>query len=77
MYWNAGRLVNVPVWAFHGEKDSTVFVEESKKMVDAVNAKALKNEHTDGKNLRLKQATGKECPNGALFYCVKMLFLSI
>lgn len=38
MYWNAGRLINVPVWAFHGEKDSTVFVEESKKMVNAVNA---------------------------------------
>ncbi len=37
MYWNAGRLVNVPVWAFHGEKDTTVFPEESKRMVDAVN----------------------------------------
>lgn len=37
MYWNAGRLVNVPVWAFHGKKDDTVFVEESIKMVDAVN----------------------------------------
>ncbi|MBQ8610841.1 MAG: prolyl oligopeptidase family serine peptidase [Oscillospiraceae bacterium] len=37
MYWNAGRLVNVPVWAFHGGKDPTVYVEESKKMVDAVN----------------------------------------
>ncbi len=37
MYWNAGRLVNVPVWAFHGAKDTTVFPEESKKMVDAVN----------------------------------------
>lgn len=37
MYWNAGRLVNVPVWAFHGQKDEVVFVEESVKMVDAVN----------------------------------------
>ena len=37
MYWNAGRLANVPVWAFHGAKDTTVFPEESKKMVDAVN----------------------------------------
>ena len=37
MYWNAGRLVNVPVWAFHGAKDPTVLVEESIKMVDAVN----------------------------------------
>ena len=37
MYWNAGRLKNVPVWAFHGKLDSTVFVEESEKMVNAVN----------------------------------------
>lgn len=37
MYWNAERLVNVPVWAFHGEKDCVVFPEESKKMVDAIN----------------------------------------
>ena len=37
MYWNAGRLQNVPVWAFHGAKDNVVFVEESQKMVDAVN----------------------------------------
>ena len=37
MYWNAGRLVNVPVWAFHGGKDPVVLVEESVKMVDAVN----------------------------------------
>lgn len=36
MYWNAGRLANVPVWAFHGGKDNTVFCEESQKMVDAV-----------------------------------------
>lgn len=37
MYWNAKRLVNVPVWAFHGAKDKTVMLEESVKMVDAVN----------------------------------------
>ena len=36
MYWNAGRLKGVPVWAFHGRKDSVVSVEESQKMVDAV-----------------------------------------
>ena len=27
----------MPIWAFHGAKDPTVFVEESQKMVDAVN----------------------------------------
>ena len=39
MYWNAMRLKNVGVWAFHGEVDDVVFPEESKKMVDYVNAK--------------------------------------
>ena len=39
MYWNAARLADVPVWAFHGQRDKAVFVEESHKMVDAVNAK--------------------------------------
>ena len=38
MYWNAGRLIHMGVWAFHGEEDITVFPQESKKMVDAVNA---------------------------------------
>lgn len=37
MYWNAGRLVNVPIWAFHGKLDPTVLVGESEKMVNAVN----------------------------------------
>ena len=37
MYWNAARLVNVPVWAFHGGKDGTVYVAESEKMVAAIN----------------------------------------
>ncbi len=37
MYWNAARLENVPVWAFHGEKDLVVKPEESVKMVEAVN----------------------------------------
>ena len=38
MKWNAGqRLKYVPIWAFHGKKDTTVFQEESIWMVDAVN----------------------------------------
>ena len=37
MYWNAARLKNVPVWAFHGALDKTVLPEESEKMVNAVN----------------------------------------
>lgn len=37
MYWNAARLKNTPIWAFHGDGDSTVDKSESIKMVDAVN----------------------------------------
>lgn len=37
MYWNSKRLLNVPVWAFHGGKDTCVLPEESEKMVNAVN----------------------------------------
>lgn len=36
MYWNAARI-KIPVWAFHGTDDTTVLLEESKKMVNAVN----------------------------------------
>lgn len=38
IYAFADRLVSVPVWAFHGEKDTVVYPEESRKMVDAVKA---------------------------------------
>lgn len=38
MYWNAARLRDVPVWAHHGLLDPVVKVEESIKMVNAVNA---------------------------------------
>ncbi|MBQ7879798.1 MAG: prolyl oligopeptidase family serine peptidase [Clostridia bacterium] len=37
MYWNAARLKDMGVWAFHGADDKTVLPEESKKMVDRVN----------------------------------------
>lgn len=39
MYWNAGRLINIPIWAFHGADDTIVLPEESQKMVNAVNNK--------------------------------------
>ncbi len=38
MYWNAARLKNIPIWAFHGECDNVVYPEESIKMVNAVKA---------------------------------------
>ena len=37
MYWNAKRLKDVPVWAFHGAKDPTVLCRESEIMVEKVN----------------------------------------
>ena len=37
MYWNAARLKNMPVWAFHGARDSTVLPEESIKMIRQIN----------------------------------------
>jgi predicted peptidase len=37
MYWNADRLKNVPVWAFHGTLDEVVHIYESIDMVNAVN----------------------------------------
>lgn len=36
MYWNASRLKDMNIWAFHGLKDKTVYCEESKKMVEAI-----------------------------------------
>ena len=37
MYWNAARLKEMPIWAFHGSEDPTVYPEESIKMVERVN----------------------------------------
>ena len=39
MYWNASRLVNVPVWAFHGAKDTVVYPEESEKLISKLQKK--------------------------------------
>ena len=37
MCWNASRLKEIPIWAFHGGKDATVPPEESIRMVEKVN----------------------------------------
>ena len=37
MYWSASRLKEIPIWAFHGGKDTTVLPEESVHMVEKVN----------------------------------------
>ena len=39
LYWRCDRLVNMPIWAFHGDIDPTVPLKNSVEMVDAVNAK--------------------------------------
>lgn len=36
-WFAAAAMTNVPAWAFHGAKDPVVPLEESKKMVDALN----------------------------------------
>ena len=37
MYWNAGRLKDIAVWAFHGAKDPVVLCCESEHMVERIN----------------------------------------
>lgn len=37
MYWNASKLKDVPIWAFHGKLDQVVYLTESEHMVTAVN----------------------------------------
>lgn len=39
MYWNALRLINMPIHTFHGSEDTTVYCDESRKMVDRINEK--------------------------------------
>jgi len=39
----AERFVDIPIWAFHGAKDTTVKVEWSSNMVDAIKAKGGNN----------------------------------
>lgn len=38
MSWRTALLRDVPVWAFHGDKDNVVPIKNSLEMVDAVNA---------------------------------------
>jgi predicted peptidase len=43
----ADRLVNVPIWAFHGEKDPAVKVERSRGMIAAVKKAGGKPRYTE------------------------------
>ena len=37
MYWNAARIKDLNIWAFHGKKDPTVLCDESVRMVERIN----------------------------------------
>lgn len=37
MYWNAERIKNIPVWAFHGAEDDIIDCRDSERIVKAVN----------------------------------------
>jgi len=41
---SASKLVNIPIWAFHGDADRAVNVEESKKMIAAISRGATPRE---------------------------------
>lgn len=66
MYWNATRLKDMGVWAYHGSDDPVVFVEESKKMVDAVNR--------NGGNAKLTVCDGVEHNSWINAYSNRELF---
>ena len=46
----ASKLVNTPIWAFHGEKDDAVSVERSRTMVAAIKRAGGKPRYTEYKN---------------------------
>jgi predicted peptidase len=35
---DATKLINLPIWVFHGDEDKTVLPERSQEMVDAIRA---------------------------------------
>jgi len=43
----AAKLADVPVWAWHGDKDGAVPVERSRKMIDAIKAAGGKPKYTE------------------------------
>jgi predicted peptidase len=43
----APRLVKMPIWAFHGEKDQAVSVDRSRKMVDAIKGAGGRPRYTE------------------------------
>lgn len=60
----AKRIANVPLWVFHGEKDESVPVEQSRRMVAAIKSAGGKPKYTEysgaGHNIWIKVATEAE-----------------
>ena len=46
---NAGKIAQIPIWIFHGEKDETVSVERSRSMVAALTRAGGKPRYTEYK----------------------------
>jgi predicted peptidase len=46
---NASNLIKTPIWAFHGEKDETVRVERSRKMIEAIKKAGGRPKYTEYK----------------------------
>lgn len=43
----AGRVTNVPIWAFHGDKDTAVKVERTRRMIAAIEKEGGKPKYTE------------------------------
>jgi len=46
----SSKLVNTPIWAFHGEKDEAVSVERSRRMIEAIRKAGGKPRYTEYKD---------------------------
>jgi predicted peptidase len=63
----AGRLVNTPIWAFHGDKDSVVTVDNTSKVIEAI-------KKAGGKNIRFTIYEGAEHDIGTQTYATPMIY---
>jgi predicted peptidase len=43
----AGKIAKLPIWAFHGDKDTAVKVERSREMIDAIKAAGGSPKYTE------------------------------
>jgi predicted peptidase len=48
----ADRLANMPIWAFHGDRDQIIPVSESRELVDALRARGSNVLYTEYKGVK-------------------------